>query len=313
MQDSRPPDRPRDARDSADGGSPTLRVVVLTNGSPTGVRVLASLAERGIGLAGVTVEARIRVRDCYRATTLLPRIVETPLAIARSIRRRMRLRRSLRYVTGHAPIAIVPDRGSEEATRRLKALRPDLLVLAGVGIVTPDILAIAPLGTVNGHPALLPWARGNGVVAHSILRGVAIGAACHRVDAGIDTGPVLAQRLLQVTGDDTLELLETRAVELAAELLADVVTAAVARGVLPPGEPQRERFPLCRWGDHELRAAVARQLADGAASALFRRWKNCAAGDGLDLPAHIPADCVPVLTMPASSTGAREPLATDRC
>lgn len=279
--------------------SPALRVVALTTASPLGLNILRALAERGVALSGIVVEARIGFSDCFRTSNRLARILEAPVALARALRRRLRLRRAIGAQLRRASnVLIVRDRSAPQAMQELSSLHPDLLVLAGVGLVTPELLAIPRLGTLNGHPALLPWARGNGVVLHSILRGVAVGAAVHRVDEGIDTGPVIRQRLLDVGPDDTLETLETRAIHLAHELLADVVADATTRRELPPGEPQRDRFPLCRWADRDARIEVARRVAGGAAYELFRRWKECCADNTLDLRTDIPSAVLPPIAIP---------------
>ena len=178
-----------------------------------------------------------------------------------------------------------------------------MLVIAGVGLVSAEMLAIPRLGSLNSHPGLVPWVRGNGAVCNAILRGVAIGATCHRVDAGIDTGPVIARRLLAVHGGETLEELERRAVELAVALMLDVVAGAATSGALPAGLVQRERYPLCRWRDSAGRAAAAELLAAGRAKALHERWKRlCRGADTDDLRDEIdPGEVPPIEVAPLRS------------
>lgn len=279
-----------------------LRIVVLMNHTRAGHGLLAGLAQRGISVAGVIIETACELRSCHRARTPLGRLAETPLALARSIRRRIRAHRLISSHLGADTIRLLTGRrDSEEARRFVADLRTDLLILAGVGLVSRELLEIPRLGTLNAHPGLVPWVRGNGAVCNAILRGVAIGASCHRVDPGIDTGPVIARRLLPIRGDETLEVLEERAVELGTALLVDVVADAVERQSLPEGRVQHDRYPLCRWQDAHGRAAAAELLAAGRASELYHRWKSlCRTPESDDLLPAIRRESVPPIAVAPS-------------
>jgi methionyl-tRNA formyltransferase len=82
----------------------------------------------------------------------------------------------------------------------LEAVRPDLVVCTGFPWKVPaDALAVPPLGWINGHPSFLPRHRGPVPVAWAIRGGEEeIGLTFHRMDAGLDTGAILAQRALPV-------------------------------------------------------------------------------------------------------------------
>jgi len=249
-----------------------LRVVVLTVGGRFGVLALRALRARGIIPQGVVVEAHPALRDCFHKRTPAGRLAEIPLALMRSIWRRLRprLRRDLRV---GASVIVSGPLDSARMREDLDRLSPDLLVLGGVGILSQDLLSIPRLGTVNVHLALLPWVRGNDVIAHSMLRDVAIGSTCHLVDAGIDTGPILTRRLLDLARvEASLAAIEEASVVAAAEHLADVVQQTVGAGRLPVAVPQQERFPLCRFLDAAARAEADRRIRAGHARTLFERW-----------------------------------------
>ena len=251
--------------------------------------MLDALGSRGVRVAAVVVEAATALDRCRRARTRPARVLETPVAIARSLWRRLRAA-SLRWSSVQRGVrtVVVADRNSPRARAKLATLLPDVLVLAGVGLVDASVLAIPRLGAVNGHPGLLPWVRGNGVVRHALLRGVAIGATCHLVDPGIDTGPILARRLLAVAEPAPLPALERAAVDLARELTADVVAATVRGSALPPGVPQTVRYPLCRWRDLPPRSTEGDASLATQASRLFQRWRAlCVAGSDVELPADL--------------------------
>jgi methionyl-tRNA formyltransferase len=77
----------------------------------------------------------------------------------------------------------------------LASLRPDLVVCMGFPWKVPaDALAVPPLGWLNGHPSLLPRHRGPVPIAWAIRNGdTDVGITFHRMDAELDTGPILAQ------------------------------------------------------------------------------------------------------------------------
>jgi methionyl-tRNA formyltransferase len=89
---------------------------------------------------------------------------------------------------------VIPSRRAQIAPL-LASLRPDLVLCMGFPWkIPPDALAVPPLGWLNGHPSLLPRHRGPVPVAWAIRNGDAeVGVTFHRMDAGLDTGPILAQ------------------------------------------------------------------------------------------------------------------------
>jgi formyltetrahydrofolate-dependent phosphoribosylglycinamide formyltransferase len=112
---------------------------------------------------------------------------------------------------------------------------PDLVVSAGfMKIVGPAVLGALAGRLINTHPALLPAFPGAHAVRDALAAGVPVtGATVHVVDAGVDTGPVLAQREVAVEpGDDEAHLHERiKAVEreLLVQTVAELVTTPDAR------------------------------------------------------------------------------------
>ncbi|ANS80472.1 Phosphoribosylglycinamide formyltransferase [Serinicoccus hydrothermalis] len=105
-----------------------------------------------------------------------------------------------------------PDRAAWDAALadRLAEHRPDLVLSAGfMKILGAQVLATQRV--VNTHPALLPSFPGAHAVRDALDHGVRVsGATLHLVDAGVDTGPILAQRAVEVRTDDTEETLHER-------------------------------------------------------------------------------------------------------
>lgn len=110
---------------------------------------------------------------------------------------------------------------------QIAAYEPDWIISAGfMKILGPAALAIVPNRIVNTHPALLPSFPGAHAVADALAYGVKVtGCTVHLVDAGIDTGPVLAQVAVDVLADDDQESLHERIKTVERRLLVEVVAA----------------------------------------------------------------------------------------
>ncbi|MFQ1001717.1 phosphoribosylglycinamide formyltransferase [Modestobacter sp. SSW1-42] len=142
------------------------------------------------------------------------------------------------------PLRAHPDRASWDRAlaAELTTRRPDWVVCAGfMKLLGPAVLSALGGRVVNTHPALLPSFPGAHAVRDALAAGVdTTGATVHLVDAGLDTGPVLAQRAVPVLpGDDEARLherIKTVERELLVHTLADLVTRAQAGPT--PDRPQ---------------------------------------------------------------------------
>lgn len=180
-------------------------------------------------------------------------------------------RASLGQVAEH--VSITGPVNSPQMIADLQAYHPDCLVLAGIGLLAPEVLQTAP-GVVNAHPGLLPWLRGLGVVGSAVLRGLPVGATCHYVEPGIDTGPVIERRLLAIDGSEmTLGAVERKADALCTRMLVDLYVEHLARGDRPSGTPQTSRWPLCRWLTASQRNAADEMIRAGQLRTRFNEWQ----------------------------------------
>jgi methionyl-tRNA formyltransferase len=95
---------------------------------------------------------------------------------------------------------------TDQAREDLAALRPDLMVMAYVTLFVPEPVLNTPThGTFQYHPSLLPRHRGPSAINWAIIQGDATtGVAVFWPDDGLDTGPVLLTKEVEITGDDTL-------------------------------------------------------------------------------------------------------------
>ncbi|TFV87848.1 phosphoribosylglycinamide formyltransferase [Blastococcus sp. CT_GayMR16] len=134
-----------------------------------------------------------------------------------------------------------PDRRAWDAAlaARLAAAEPDLVVSAGfMKIVGPAVLDAFGGRLINTHPALLPAFPGAHAVRDALAAGATVtGATVHVVDAGVDTGPVLAQREVAVLPGDDEARLHERIKDVERELLVQTVAQ------LATGDPMSPRAP----------------------------------------------------------------------
>jgi phosphoribosylglycinamide formyltransferase-1 len=126
--------------------------------------------------------------------------------------------------------------GKAALEARLAALveerRADLVCLAGfMKILTPEFIARFPYRVLNIHPALLPSFPGLHAQEQAVKHGVRVsGVTVHLVDAGTDTGPIVAQRAVPVLPGDDADALAARILPFEHELYVDAVRLVLQGG-----------------------------------------------------------------------------------
>ncbi|PKQ21671.1 MAG: phosphoribosylglycinamide formyltransferase [Actinobacteria bacterium HGW-Actinobacteria-5] len=125
------------------------------------------------------------------------------------------------------PLAAGADRAAWDAelTDLVAAYDPDLVVSAGfMKLVGPAFLARFGGRMINSHPALLPSFPGTHAVRDALAHGVAVtGATIFAVDAGVDSGRIIAQEPVRVLPGDDVETLHERIKIVERQLLVDTV------------------------------------------------------------------------------------------
>ncbi|WP_306999118.1 phosphoribosylglycinamide formyltransferase [Amycolatopsis thermophila] len=138
-----------------------------------------------------------------------------------------------------------PDRNAwdKALTEAVAAYEPDLVVSAGfLKILGTNFLARFPNRVINTHPALLPSFPGMHSVADALELGVKLtGCTVHFVDAGVDTGPIIAQEAVTVEPDDDEARLHERIKVVERRLLVDVVERLGRAGATVEGRKVRLR------------------------------------------------------------------------
>lgn len=196
-----------------------LDVVVLASGRGSNFEALARAIDEG----------RVRAR---LAGVVSDRADAPVLALARA-------RGTETHVVAVANHASRDDWDAALAAT-VAALSPDLCVLAGfMRIVRSAFLARFGGRTINVHPSLLPAFPGLAAPRQAIEAGVRVsGCTVHVVDAGVDTGPILAQAVVPVLPDDDEAALHAR-IQRAEHALFPAVVGFIADGSLALGPPPR--------------------------------------------------------------------------
>jgi methionyl-tRNA formyltransferase len=133
-----------------------------------------------------------------------------------------------------------PERARQEGfLKELQDYRPELIVVAAYGQILPAaILELPRLGCVNVHTSLLPKYRGAAPIQWAILEDQAeTGVTIMKMDAGLDTGPILAQESTPILPADNAQTLHDRLAEMGAALLVKTVRACAAGELQPRPQP----------------------------------------------------------------------------
>jgi len=128
--------------------------------------------------------------------------------------------------------AVVPGGADDTLAEALGAASIDLVVLAGyMRLVGPATLAAFEGRILNTHPSLLPAFPGSHAVRDALAHGVKVtGATLFVVDGGVDTGPIVAQTVVAVEDDYTVETLHERIKVAERQMLVDSVGRMVREG-----------------------------------------------------------------------------------
>lgn len=198
-----------------------MNVGVLCSGSGTNLQALIDKASRGeLGPARLTVVG-VNVPDCAAVARARAAALPTFVIDHRDYKTRAAFDQAI--------------------LSSLRSHQVDLLVLAGfMRVLGNEVLGAFPQRVVNIHPTLLPAFPGVHAHKQTYDYGVKIaGCTVHFVDAGVDTGPVIAQSAVPIHDDDDEEALRARILVEEHRLLPAVVRAIAERRVIVEGRRVR--------------------------------------------------------------------------
>jgi methionyl-tRNA formyltransferase len=223
--------------------SPGIRVAMVASDC-VAARVLFHAIDRSLGVVGVIVERPVDRKVLIRGRLRRVGVVQTagqlaflttvsPVLERRGRRRNAEILREADLVDRPIPEARITRTGSVNdagSIAALRALEPDVVVVAGTRVIREDVLRAVGVPFVNLHAGITPRYRGvhGGYWALAEGRRDDAGATIHLVDAGIDTGAILARVRIAPTAGDSFATYFT--LQLAAgvpeliRVLPDVVT-----------------------------------------------------------------------------------------
>ncbi len=132
-------------------------------------------------------------------------------------------------------LAIFQPHSLKNEIANIQRLNPDLIVVIAYGkIIPPEILKLPRFGGINVHASLLPKYRGAACLNAPILNGdQETGITIMKMDAGLDTGPILRQAKIQLTDQENLEKIRDRLSQLGAKLLIPTLKDFMAGDIKP--------------------------------------------------------------------------------
>ncbi len=162
-----------------------------------------------------------------------------------------------RHVSMALPIYDPESINTDEARAELVRYRPELLIVADYGqILSPETLAVAPLGGINLHGSLLPKYRGAAPINWAIYHGEReTGVTVIHMTPRIDAGPCLAQAATPIDPDETAVELETRLAELgraAGRAQRSTICRPAALTPIPQDKSQATRAPRLKKTDGQI-------------------------------------------------------------
>ena len=189
---------------------------------PIGVRALALLLERDWKPSLLLVPAPSRTDVAPQLRSLVP---DVPVLEGKAFR-------------------------SAAGLERVRATAPDYVLSVHFPyIVPPSVLAIPRIGTLNLHPAYLPYNRGWHTPSWAILDDTPYGATLHWMDEGVDTGDIAMRMRVDPRPDDTAHSLYQRVLEAELELFEKAIPAMLQR--------QLPRIPQANEGTAHTRKDLA--------------------------------------------------------
>jgi methionyl-tRNA formyltransferase len=129
---------------------------------------------------------------------------------------------------------------SPDSQTRLAAFAPDVTIVAAYGLILPPpVLDLPRFGCINTHGSLLPRHRGAAPIAAAILAGdEEAGITIMKMDAGVDTGPMLSKASIPIEADDTTGMLTVKLSRVAASLLVRTLPGWLSGEIEAVAQPE---------------------------------------------------------------------------
>ncbi len=183
---------------------------------------------------------------------------------------------------------------SADSIAALRKLRADLFVVVAYGQILPQVLLDLPrVASINVHASLLPRWRGAAPIQAAIRAGDKMtGLSVMKMDAGLDTGPVIARRALAIEKDETGQSLHDKLAPLGAELLLQALPDFLAgkRALVPQDEARATYAPTLKKAQGKLDWTQTAAEIERMVRA-YKPWPGCfTTWNGVALKIHAGCD-----------------------
>ena len=130
---------------------------------------------------------------------------------------------------------------SDDVFEEYKKLKPDVVVVVAYGLILPEkYLKIPKFGCVNGHASNLPRWRGAAPIQRAIEAGDTTSGSCIMImEKGMDTGPILLSKIINIENNDTSKSLHDKLSDLTAQILEEALYK-YTKGILLPQKQEIE-------------------------------------------------------------------------
>jgi methionyl-tRNA formyltransferase len=172
------------------------------------------------------------------------------------------------------PVLQPPNARDQAFISELLGLKPELIVVAAYGHILPQaILDLPGFGCLNVHTSLLPRYRGAAPIQWAIADGeTQTGVTIMKMDAGMDTGGILAQRSTPISPEDDSASLHNRLAQLGADLLVETIPNYVSGKILPTPQPEGASYaPKIKKEDGRIQWNLPARTISNRMRA-FRPW-----------------------------------------
>ncbi len=171
-----------------------------------------------------------------------------------------------------------PGKLDDLTMEKFRSYSPDIVIVAAYGKILPEkMLAIPPFGCINIHASLLPRWRGASPVHNAILAGdTETGITIMQMDAGMDTGPILATKSLPIAPLDTTTTLLPKLASLGSEILLSTLSRWIKKEI--EATPQdASKATLCQLIERE----DGKIFWSESAETLFNRYRALSSWPGV--------------------------------
>jgi methionyl-tRNA formyltransferase len=220
-----------------------IRIVLFTRIKPLAGCVLEKLNDFGLEADAVFIEKRNsagilkRAKKILKYRGLISLIKEVfSFALSRTGLKKESKRVSVSYYRNFCSRIFYFEKfNSMECIEKLKEENADVVIVAGAGILSENLIKEAKKFFLNAHPGLLPYYRGVDVLQAAVLNGDEPYVTLHQIDAGVDTGSILGIEKIPLEKGDTFNSLREKSIEIAGKMIAETVVR------INNGEPLEEK------------------------------------------------------------------------